>query len=352
MKLKQSRREKHTFLYIAIFLMVAAISVMLPQVLISAQVEQTKNQVEQTYASAYRKGSGRAVRMSLYERMKLISGEWDSEYREIPIEEVAPIKEAEKELSSQVSVMQTGDLEAEGYAYLTMQTVLSKAAEGMKIFYETGICPEEVVSEYQNWYRPRIALYQYEDAVFHVYSCYVWMVQYDYYDGSRTHSVLVDDTTGLILAYGVKGNGETKYELPDSYVQSVKKTESNLVNVHGDGNENGDGNGNDAYEAIHQYYASASSLSEDYLVIQEEPLTLSGYSLWEDQYTDIEDTSDKSVPDVEAVCMFFEKQGVADYTSALQESREKLDNDKYLYIVQIYSDRVEIKYLPFTSKIR
>ena len=110
------------------------------------------------------------------------------------------------------------------------------------------------------------------------------------------------------------------------------------------------GNGNDAYEAIHQYYASASSLSEDYLVIQEEPLTLSGYTLWEGQYTEIEDSSEISAPNVEVVCMFFEKHGVADYTSAMQESREKLDNDKYLYIVQIYSDRVEIKYLPFTSK--
>lgn len=340
------KNKKHTGLWILTGILLAGACVILPGTIITIQAEQMKNQVEQTYSYAYSDESVQAVRMTLYERMKLMSGEWESDYYAVSPDEVLPIQDAEDELSSQVSAIEMGDLEAAGYAYLNNRTVLTKAEEGMRVFYEAGAYPEEVVSEYQNWYRPRVTLYQYVDAVFHVYSCYVWVVQYDYYDGSKSHTVFIDDTTGLILAYGVSGNTEGAYEIPEDYVLGLeerKKAREEHQNVQGLLLA--------SYNLLNQYYADAYTFSSDYLEITEEEVYLPQYTLWRQIYWNEEEP--ENVPEeltIQDVCMFFEQHGVSDYETALLEGRQMMDNDKYLYVLRWSADRVEVELLPFTIK--
>lgn len=206
MKRRWNRKE---VMWLSLSVLLAVFCMLLPGMLVNAQADRNKNTVYQASASYYSSRTRTAVQMTLYERMKLISGEWESNWEEADQQEMLHISQIPEDNLPKLQNGQTGDLELTGYCYMDYQSVLDRVETELKLYYESGFYPEDPESTYSNWYRPTVTLYQFSDAIFDSYVCYVWLVELEYYDGSMQHTVLLDDTSGMILAAGIRGEDYT-----------------------------------------------------------------------------------------------------------------------------------------------
>ena len=86
------RRRTKEWIFCGIGILIAVSCILLPGEIVSIQADKRKNEVIQTPAYNYYHGHSTATQMTLYERMKLISGEWDSRYQEVSLQEVQSIE--------------------------------------------------------------------------------------------------------------------------------------------------------------------------------------------------------------------------------------------------------------------
>lgn len=328
MKLKLHKKE---VIWLILGLAIALLCMLLPGNLVKMQANREKNMIQQTYSSNYYSGGDASVRMTLYERMKMISGEWDSQWQEVDQNDVLPISDIEDTISKNTSTTENGDLEYSGYCYMDYDSVIKAAESGIEVLYEAGIYPENAVSEYSNWYRPTVTLYQYSDSIFDAYTCYVWMVQFDYYDGSMSHIMLIDDTTGLILAGGIQGEGV-----------SISNTWSNHMIALTDLPEN-----------VTNYYKKYQKIKNQMMEVSEPDLYLPQYALWNMAFGLSEDEINGTVFSMERKTFLLSAEHeLRNYEEAVNEVKNLTDNDKFLYSVQWEDDRCWFYVLPFTVKVR
>lgn len=348
------RRGMKEWIFSGIGILIAVSCIVLPGEIVSYQADRCKNEVIQTPAYNYYHGHSTATQMTLYERMKLISGEWDSRYQEVSLQDVHSMEDLSDDISEDFVSVQDGELQYPGYCYQDFQSVIERAEDGLELLYAAGVYPESAVSEYSSWYRPRVRLYQYSDSIFNTYSCYVWLVQFDYYDGSMTHTLLIDDTTGLILAGGVRdgldhssieSSGSTgEYVVPGTFIGSIQDDMEQLSG------------------SIISYYLK-EVLDEKGSVDRERLLQLNGriiskdgmytpnYDLFTAAYWQTEDYSTVEENPNNKKYLIVSDHEVADYEEAREEVRNIVDNDKYIFEIEWYSTEYYFKIVPFTVKL-
>lgn len=328
MKLKLHKKE---VLWLMIGLGVALLCMLLPGSLVKIQANQEKDIIQQTYSSNYYSGGDASVRMTLYERMKMISGEWDSQWQAVDQNDVLPISDIEDTISKNASTTESGDWEYSGYCYMDYESVIKAAEAGIEVLYETGIYPESAASEYSNWYRPTVTLFQYSDSIFDAYTCYVWLVQFDYYDGSMSHIMLIDDTTGLILAGGIQGEGVS---ISNNWSNNMIKQTSLPENVI-------------------SYYQKYKKINNRILDVTESDLYLPQYDLWNTIFGLSEDEINGTAFSMERKTFLLSTEHeLQNYEEAVDEVKNLTDNDKFLYSVQWEDDQCWFYVLPFTVKLR
>ena len=323
----KNRRIRKEVIWMTLSVLIAVTCMLLPGTIVSIKASNNKNIIHQVYSSNYFGASGSVAVMTLYERMKLISGEWDSTSQVVDQQEMKHISEIPEEAFHNVVSGQTGDVQLAGYCYMDYQSVLETAEEGLQVFYDSGIYPEDPVSQYSNWYRPTITLYQYSDAVFDSYTCYVWLVELDYYDGSMQHVMLIDDTTGLVLAGGIKGED---YRLPISWRENMEEEESL------------------PYDIV-TYYRQRQHIREPIADITGVDCYQPQYALWSEAYglTEEQLTGAQSGM-IRKQYLFSENNDIRTYEAAEEEVRNIVANEKFIYSLQWDEEQCWFYLVPFT----
>lgn len=113
-------------------------------------------------------------KLTEYEKMKLISGAWES--TETPVD------------SSQSDIT---EIKAIDFA--------KKAVEEL---YQSTLYPYHFDSSYGNWYSWDAELYQCTESTFHTYTAYYWLIHFYKYDDTETHTILMTEN-GTLLCISV-----------------------------------------------------------------------------------------------------------------------------------------------------
>ncbi len=324
--MKSPKRKWKPVIWVSLSILLAVFCMVLPGTVVQLQAENNIQVVHQA-PGAYNYSSGQMiVQMTLYERMKLISGEWESNWQQVEQDSV-------RSASTMPVVMytvpgQTGDNQLEGYCYLDYQSVLECAQAGLNELYEMGIYPEEAKSTYNNWYRPEVSLYQYTDSVFNSYTCYVWLVELDYYDGSFSHILLIDDTSGIILAAGLR---EEEADMNRQWIREMDTRED--------------------FTDVLNYYRTVQDI-QSALDITGTDFYQPHYELWNEKYNLNEaQLAGTALGLNQKQLLFSSHTYLTSYEAALKEVKGIVNNDKFVYSVY-WNDRECWFYLtPFTVRL-
>lgn len=321
--------NKIEIIWLSLSILLAVLCMILPGMLVSVQADNNKNTIHQASASYYSTQAHTAVRMTLYERMKLISGEWESNWAEADQQEMRNILDMPEEYMPVVQNGQEGNLELAGYCYMNYQSVLKHAESELIKYYEEGFYPVNPQSTYSNWYRPTVTLYQYSDAIFDSYVCYVWLVELEYYDGSMQHTILLDDTSGMILAAGIQGDG---YSLDSVWMQGV----SRIQTLSG---------------ALRDYYAATQPI-RTILNITGTNSYQPQYELWNSAYgLTAGQISGFSGGAYKKQILISTTTDISSYGEAVEEVKNIVDNDKFIYSLQWTQQRCWFSLTPFTIRL-
>ncbi|MDE7062518.1 MAG: hypothetical protein K2O73_04655 [Lachnospiraceae bacterium] len=123
--------------------------------------------------SAMTKNASMNLKMS--ERLRLISGQWESQTQEAGAYE----------------------MEQENYEAIVL------LREGMNSLYHSRQYPVNLSSEYSNWYTWTAQSYKAVDTTFHTYAAYYWIVHFEKYDGRESHTIWMLDDGTIFLAEAV-----------------------------------------------------------------------------------------------------------------------------------------------------
>lgn len=148
--------------------------------------------------SAMTKNASLNLKMS--ERLRLISGQWESQ-----IQEAASF-----------------EMEQENYE------AISLLREGMKGLYHTRQYPVNLSSEYSNWYTWTAQSYKAVDTTFHTYAAYYWIIHFEKYDGTESHTIWMLDDGTIFLAEAVMGDNIDSTDLSSASVV-MRQTEDQTV---------------------------------------------------------------------------------------------------------------------------
>lgn len=172
------------------FIIITLLGICLPGILLHTTFSSRLNTVNNVPEELY-KNSNSAIsrnassKLTESERMKIISGSWDSS--EIQVD------------PSQSSI---GILDAVELA----KNVLSE-------LYTADIYPYLLNSSYDNWYSWDASFYQCTENSFHTYSAYYWKVSFYRYNTNEVHDILITEN-GTVLA--VRNN------MPDETLAKLK----------------------------------------------------------------------------------------------------------------------------------
>lgn len=326
MKHRWNRKE---IMWLSLSVMLAILCMILPGMFVNAQADRNKNSVHQASASYYYSRTQTAVQMTLYERMKLISGEWESNWTEADQQEIRDISEIPKEGLPGQQSGQKGDLELTGYCYMDYQSVLEHVEEELQVYYETGFYPEDPESTYSNWYRPTVTLYQFSDAIFDSYVCYVWLVELEYYDGSMRHTILLDDTSGMILAAGIQGEN---YMLDTQWMQKARQRSA----ISG---------------TLLDYYHKVQPIRSTFDIAGTKGYQPQ-YELWNEAYGLNEGQRAGSATGLEQKQILLSTStDITSYAEAVREVKNIVNNDKFVYSLRWNDRQCWFSLTPFTVRL-
>lgn len=141
--------------------------------------------------------------LSSMDRMKLITGRWESSCEQTEQEE-ASLKESD---------------------------AVSLARTQLEHYYKEGIYPYSLSSSYSNWYSWSSELYRYTDNVFNTYTTYLWVIHFTRYDSDLVHTILMTDN-GTILAADVNDNSKPFSSIKNAYSENGIKQIFTNENIH------------------------------------------------------------------------------------------------------------------------
>lgn len=154
---------------------------------------------EQYLASSSSVARNASANLTVYERLQLAAGQWESNLKEATAAE-----------------MELEDFEA-----------VALAREKIKDLYDSHQYPTDISSQYENWYTWKAVPYKAVDTTFHTYTAYYWEIQFEKYDKSETHRIqmMEDGTIFLAEAYMEDGIGDNivsaAKELPQTNGRTV-----------------------------------------------------------------------------------------------------------------------------------
>ncbi len=174
------------------FILVTVLGIVLPGLLLHitfssklGAVSPISTDLYDTSNSAIAKNA--SMKLTEYERMKLISGSWASTQTEID--------------TSSANISEVDAVE------------LARAA--VSELYTANAYPYHFDSTYDNWYSWKTNCYQCIEASFQTYSAYYWKVTFYRYDTDEVHEVLITDN-GTLLAIRNNKPKETLKNLSNS----------------------------------------------------------------------------------------------------------------------------------------
>lgn len=159
--------------FFVVFILCAAICV--PRYLLIQKYDTLASQIH-AVPEAYYLASNTAMAkraselLSATDKMKLITGVWDSEYEEIPVSE----------------------------ATISESKAVEMAKNQLEYLFALNLFPDSVKSSYNNWYSWSSKVYSYSEQSFHTYTCNLWEITFEKYDKSMKHTILMTED-GIIL---------------------------------------------------------------------------------------------------------------------------------------------------------
>lgn len=172
------KKKNYKPLFISAFIGVILAGIFLPGILLHYTFQSDLNKIssvpKEYYISSSVISKNASAKLTEYEKMKLISGAWES---------------IEKPVDSNQSNIT--ELEAAN---------LAKAA--VEELYQNLLYPYHFESSYGNWYSWDASLYQCTEINFNTYTTYYWLITFYKYDSSETHKVLITEN-GTLLSVGV-----------------------------------------------------------------------------------------------------------------------------------------------------
>lgn len=194
--MKQSGYKK---MIVGGFLLVTLLGIVLPGTLLHFTFTSNLNEVQKIPAEYYN-SSGSTIsknasaKLSEYERIKLISGAWNSTLEQTDISKSTLNDAAVAELA---------------------RTAVGK-------LYTAGGYPYEFGSSYNNWYSWKVQCFRCTENSFRTYSAYCFLVTFYRYDNDEVHDVLITEN-GTLLSICNNRPSDTKEKLSDTWSSNMQK---------------------------------------------------------------------------------------------------------------------------------
>lgn len=201
-EIKNSINKKCIFRFTAVSAVVLALlGTFLPGCLLVWQSEEKMNMVGAVPVEYYSPANLAVARnasanLGDYQKLQLITGRWES----------------------YVGQADANERTLENYEAVEL------AREQMDAFYQAGIYPTSLLSDYENWYSWEAEFCKVVDSTFNTYAAYYWKLSFVKYDGSEKHHVymLENGTVFLAEAWDAKGIGRNT-------ISKVSEVEVNLL---------------------------------------------------------------------------------------------------------------------------
>ncbi len=193
-------------------LFAALLGIMLPGQILGMQREMKLDQaaaVPPEYYSAAGSVMARnaSAQMGTYQKMQLITGNWESE-RSSPASYELALKDYE---------------------------AVELAREAMGSLYGQGLYPVNFDSDYDNWYVWEAVPYKAVDMVFHTYTAYYWQICFTKYDGSEKHTLYILEN-GVV----VSAKADFMYEYDVAALKDIYQIAKASQGITVKGNVNGE----------------------------------------------------------------------------------------------------------------
>lgn len=194
--MKQSGYKK---MIIGGFLLVTLLGIILPGTLLHFTFTSNLNEIQKV-PEEYYNSSGSTIsknastKLSEYERIKLISGAWDSTLEQADISN----------------------------STLNDAAVAELARSAVSELYTAGGYPYEFGSSYNNWYSWKVQCFRCTENSFHTYSAYCFLVTFYRYDNDEVHDVLITEN-GTLLSICNNCPSDTKEKLSDTWSINMQR---------------------------------------------------------------------------------------------------------------------------------
>lgn len=177
-----TKKRRHNRIWIIlIFVFCIAIvcgSIAAPRYLLLQTVEAETERVHEIPEEYYVEAGDAMARntsesLSAIDRVKLISGEWESNMRKCEITE----------------------------GFLDEVEAVALAKNQMELYYDQGVFPYSIQTKYENLYSYSSELYCFTDSNFRTYSAYLWKIVFTKYDKSIQNIIYMTESGTILLAW-------------------------------------------------------------------------------------------------------------------------------------------------------
>lgn len=186
--------KKNIFMFASVIIIVLS-GIILPGNILALQEKKEYDQINAVEAQYLASSSAMArnvsSNLSTCERLQLIAGQWQSDIQEA----------------------KSYEMEQEGYEAVIL------ARKKMKELYERRQYPADLSSKYANWYNWNASPYKAVDTTFHSYTAYYWVIQFEKYDKTETHTIqMLEDGTIFLADASMSG------EINETMISEVPQT--------------------------------------------------------------------------------------------------------------------------------
>lgn len=184
-KLQNNKSKKNIYqVVIMAAVVLALLGTFLPGWLLERQSREEMNMVDAVPVEYYSPANLAVARnasanLGIYQKLQLITGRWESN----------------------VSEADSYEREMENFEAVEM------AKEQMDGFYQEGLYPVSLASDYENWYSWEAEFCKVVDSTFNTYAAYYWKLSFVKYDGTEKHQVYMLEDGTIFLAEAWHENG-------------------------------------------------------------------------------------------------------------------------------------------------
>lgn len=192
-KILQNNKIRVGLLFVCCALIVV-LSIVAPKYLLARTLTEQTNHVEVAPEEYYLEAGTMMSRntssnLSAVDRIKLISGTWDSNMTKCDITE----------------------------GFLDEVEAVELAKKQLDVYYKQGVYPYSVQIQYDNLYSYSSELYCYTDTSFNTYAAYLWKITFTKYDNSVENIVYMTESGTILLAWTNGSYSLDEYDLSKFY---------------------------------------------------------------------------------------------------------------------------------------